>query len=400
MALNPGFEKMLIVDSDTFDREEISIRKTFSSLINELTNRRDQLLVELHKLRDKYLSSEETRKNDLKQLDQIIKQREQESIKSIKENLIVSIHKDNIKDLKEGREKLKQPIPILNPPHFDTSQVEELSQQIRKFGSLEKDYNPYATKLMPIESLGKKGTGSEEVGYPYGVVTDEEGNIFIADSQNHRIQLMNLKGQFIGEFGKGEISWPHSLALYQGWLFATDYDRHKVIRIQIQNFQVECKSESDLKLSFPSGIAVDEKEVFVADCSNNRIVVLSLDLKYARELGKDQLKAPRGVQVNMDKLFIADNSKSNNIHVFSKSGELLKNMIILGNGTSTIFLCFDWLNHILVSDWSGKKIEIYTSEGELVHVIECDYKPTGIAVFPQDNRIICCDYTNHTINMY
>ena len=353
----------------------------------------DQLLVELHEMSANYFSKEETRQKQMKDLDQLIAKIQEASLE---QNLIVDLQKQQIQKMKNEKGQFQQPTPIPFP-HFDTSLLEDLLQQIEKFGSLQDVAPIYRTKVHPIRSIGKKGKGRVELSGPRGVAIDGKGTIFIADMWNSRIQLVNLKGQFIKEFGKEELIWPHSIALYNDWLFVTDLDLNKVLKYTTQNYKLECKSE--LELDYPFGITVDNNEVFVADYNNNRIVMLSLNLKFIRELGNEKLVKPQDVKVNNNKVFVADNSEHHNIHVFSKLGDLLNSIISLRGGTGDIFLCLDKFNNILISDWSGKIIQIYTLEGLLIHSIECDYKPTGIAV-TQDNIIICADWSSDKLNLY
>ena len=353
----------------------------------------DQLLVELHEMSANYFSKEETRQKQIKDLDQLIVKIQEATIE---QNLIVDLQKQHIEKAKEKKEEFQQPTPI-PLPHLDTPLLEDLLQKIEKFGSLQDVAPIYRTKVHPIRSIGKYGKGRVELNGPYGVAIDGKGNIFIADMWNSRIQLVSLESQFIREFGKKELSWPYSIALYDDWLFVTDLDLHKVLKYKRQNYKLECKSE--LKFNRPLGITVDNNEVFVADCCNNRIVVLSLDLKFIRELGNKKLVDPQDVKVNNNKVFVADNSEHHNVHVFTKLGDLLNSIISLRGGTDDIFLCLDKFNNILISDWSGKMIQIYTLEGLLIHSIECHYFPTGIAV-TQDNIIICVDYSNNKLNLY
>ena len=283
------------------------------------------------------------------------------------------------------------------PPRFDTSHLDELRDQIERFGEQDKSTQIYTSKLGPFTSIGKKGRGKVELVDPRGVAIDGKGNIFIADKGNSRFQVVSLEGQFIEEFGKGELSEPYSIALYNDWLFATDCNLHKVLKYKTQNYKLEC--ESKLKLHRPFGITVDNNEVFVADCLNNRIVVLNLDLKFIRAIGNKKLVKPRDVKVKNNKMFVADNSEHHNIHVFSKSGYFLNSIINLRDGASFIFLCLDKFNNILISDCLGKIIQIYTLEGLLIHSIKCDYCPKGIAV-TQDNIIICVEFFNGKLNLY
>ena len=361
--------------------------------MKKLEERRDQLLVELHEMSANYFSKEETRQKQMKDLDQLIAKIQDATIE---QNRIVNIQEGYIEKVKKEKEEFQQPTPIPFP-HFDASLLEDLLQKIEKFGSLQDVAPIYRTKVHPIRSIGKQGKGRVELDSPCGVAIDGKGNIFVADMSNSRIQLVSLEGQFIKEIGKGELGRPYSIALYNDWLFVTDFQLNKVIKYKRQNYKLECKSE--LELNHPYGITVDNNEVFVADCWNNRIVVLSLDLKLIRELGNKKLVNPHDVKVNNNKVFVADSSEHHNVHVFSKLGDLLNSIINLRGGTVSIFLCLDKFNNILISDCSSKIIQIYTLEGLLIHSIECDYKPTGIAV-TQDNIIICVDFSNHKLNLY
>ena len=379
--------------SNPFERAELLIKSTFKSLMKKLEEKRDQLLVELHEMSANYFSKEETRQKQMKDLDQLIAKIQEATIE---QNLIVDLQEQEIQKMQKRKEKFQQPTPI-PLPHFDTSLLEDLLQKIERFGSLQDVAPIYRTKVHPIRSIGKEGKGRVELDHPRGVAIDGKGNIFIADTGNGRIQLVSLEGQFIGEFGKKELGIPYSIALYNDWLLVTDLDLSKVLKYKTQNYKLECKSE--LKLNMSLGITVDNNEVFVADCNNNRIVVLSLDLKLIRELGNKKLVNPHDVKVNNNKVFVADSSKHHNIHVFSKLGDLLNSIINLRGRTGSIFLCLDKFNNILISDCLGKIIQIYTSEGLLIHSIECDYGPMGVAV-TQDNIIICVDFSNAKLNLY
>ena len=379
--------------SNPFLRAEFLINSTFNSLIKKLEARRDQLLVELHEMSSNYFGKEETRQKQIKDLDKLIRKIQEATIE---QNLIVDLQDGYIEKVKKEKENFQEPthIPL---PHLDTSLLGDLLQNIEKFGSLQDLALTYRTKVHPIRSIGKYGKGTVELCDPHGIAIDGKGNIFIADTSNSRIQLVSLEGHFIREFGKRELNSPVSIALYNHWLFVTDRHLHKVLKYKTQNYNLECKSQ--LELDWPKGITVENDEVFVADCYNNRIVVLSLDLTFIRELGNKKLVNPQDVKINNNKLFVADNSKHHNVHVFSKLGHLLNSFISLRGGTDYIFLCFDKFNNILISDSSGKVIQIYTLKGLLIHSIKCDHYLNGIAV-TQDNIIICVDYSTNRINFY
>ena len=129
----------------------------------------------------------------------------------------------------------------------------------------------------------------------------------------------------------------------------------------------------------------------MADCYNNRIAVLNLELKLVREIGEGNLEFPRDVKINNNNIFVADKNMINNIHIFTKSGDKIKSFIKLDKGTGDIYFCFDLNNNIIVSDSANKSIQIFTIAGELIHKIVCESIPTGIAVDNNNNIICVCD---------
>ena len=168
-------------------------------------------------------------------------------------------------------------------------------------------------------------------------------------------------------------------------MFASDCYHNAVFKFQITNNKYVCQSAKG-ELNNPHGITVDTNgEVLVADCGNNRIAILNSELKLVRKIGKDQLC---DVKINKNNIFVADNNEIKNIHIFTKSGDIIRSFIKLDNGIFPISFCFDLYNNIIVSDSRSKSIQIYTINGELIHKIVCNSYPTGIAV-DNNNNIIC-----------
>src|SRR5262249_12650224 len=70
-----------------------------------------------------------------------------------------------------------------------------------------------ATVLKRMESQGSSKEG-EFASYLYGTSVDIDGNIYVCDSYNHRIQVFDSQGKFLWMFGKhgrgnGELSHPY-----------------------------------------------------------------------------------------------------------------------------------------------------------------------------------------------
>ena len=56
-----------------------------------------------------------------------------------------------------------------------------------------------------MSQCGKAGSGEGEFNKPWGIALDKDGNIYVADWKNHRVQKLSPKGKFlmsIGRYGK------------------------------------------------------------------------------------------------------------------------------------------------------------------------------------------------------
>ena len=94
------------------------------------------------------------------------------------------------------------------------------------------------------------------------------------------------------------------------------------------------------------------------------------------------------MKINKNNIFVADINEINNIHIFTKSCDIIRSFIKLDKGTGLIHFCFDLYNNIIVSVYWNNSIQIYTINGELIRKIVCESYPSGIAV-DNNNNIIC-----------
>lgn len=110
-----------------------------------------------------------------------------------------------------------------------------------------------------------------------------DGNLYVADACNHRIQVFTTDGKLVRHFGspgsgKGEMSYPYDVAFPLGeakHLYVIEYGNQRV-----QKFTLEGKSlgtwggpgRTPGRLSTPWALAVDRQgRVHVVDSDNHRI---------------------------------------------------------------------------------------------------------------------------------
>lgn len=72
------------------------------------------------------------------------------------------------------------------------------------------------------------------------IAVDKEGNVFVADFYNHRIQKFTSDGTFLAAFGKegtgpGEFQYPLAVTVADdGTVFVTDFGNNRVQKWQPQ----------------------------------------------------------------------------------------------------------------------------------------------------------------------
>ena len=82
--------------------------------------------------------------------------------------------------------------------------------------------------------IGRPGIGKGCFGNPRGLALDNGGNILVADTANHRIQVLTLKGEYIDSLGRlgsspGCLDSPYAVAVNRlGHVIIADTGNHRV----------------------------------------------------------------------------------------------------------------------------------------------------------------------------
>jgi CSLREA domain-containing protein len=130
-----------------------------------------------------------------------------------------------------------------------------------------------------ITQWGGLGSGDGKFNTPSAVDVGSEGTVFVADTGNHRIQSFTSQGTFISTLGSqgtqdGEFSSPQGVA-FNGWV--ADTNNHRLQRLgafsggalTFNNFiKFGSQGNGDGQFNSPQGLAASG---FVADTLNHRI---------------------------------------------------------------------------------------------------------------------------------
>jgi trimeric autotransporter adhesin len=111
---------------------------------------------------------------------------------------------------------------------------------------------------------GRKATNAE-LNYPTGITTDASGNVYIADTENHRVRVVNLQTTAITVAG---------MRINPGTINTIAGNGAPCLRST--NPCGDGGNARSANLKFPQGVAVDSQgNVFIADAGDHRIRVVS-----------------------------------------------------------------------------------------------------------------------------
>lgn len=76
--------------------------------------------------------------------------------------------------------------------------------------------NVFDTGGQELLSFGESGSGNGQFSPPEGVAVDSQGNIYITDRDNHRVQKFDSNGTYLSQFGSqpGELQMPSAVVLH------------------------------------------------------------------------------------------------------------------------------------------------------------------------------------------
>jgi len=128
--------------------------------------------------------------------------------------------------------------------------------------------------------VGKEGPGAGEFAFPNAIVVDSQGRIFVADSNNVRVQVFEQDGGYLGTFGRGELALPRGMVIDDlSRLYVVDTFGHEVRVYDISKgvnplFTFGSAGPGDGEFYYPNGIAIDRTDrLYVTDRENGRVQV-------------------------------------------------------------------------------------------------------------------------------
>ena len=224
-------------------------------------------------------------------------------------------------------------------------------------------------------SFGSSGTGNGQLNKPSRVAVDSEGNLWVTDELNNRVQHFSPEGKYLGQFGSkgsgnGQFSSPVGIAIdSSGNLWVADYFNNRV-----QHFSPEGKYLGQFGVTeTPRDIAIDpEGNLWIATVGGY-VQHFSPEGKYLGQFGSSgtgngQFKSPRGIAIDPEGHIWVVDGKGHRVQEFSSKGEYLGQFGSSGSGAGQFGslvegIAIDPSGNLWIVDKSNNRVQKWSRQG-------------------------------------
>ncbi|KAH9503123.1 hypothetical protein Btru_070000 [Bulinus truncatus] len=235
-----------------------------------------------------------------------------------------------------------------------------------------------------IKKVGRKGRGRGQFHMPCGVTTTRSGDVIVADTENHRIQIFNPEGVFKFKFGeKGskptQLCYPMGVAVTSTDDIVITDSVNAAIKIFTLDGMLKNCFVHTTDVEFPHGVCVTlDDDIIVTDICKHCVVVLTATGSVSHSFGgygdgPRQFDHPYCVTTNSSKQIIVSDTGNNSVKIFHFQGRLLRCFSSLDfrlppeHFVSLYGLCSDSDDNTLVVCNTG--VYIVTKNGRLWEVL-------------------------------
>lgn len=247
----------------------------------------------------------------------------------------------------------------------------------------------YAGRIAPLSLVaqwGVTGRAPAQFATPRGIALDDQGNVYVADTLNHRIQKFDRTGKLLTAWGTdgsgdGQFKEPMGVALdRQGNVYVADTWNHRVQKFEstgkfITKFGAAGTGPSQPGFWGPRAVALDAQgNVYVVDTGNKRIQKFESNGAFIASIGAagsgaGQLNEPVGLAVNPSgEIFVAD-TNNRRIQKFDASGAPVAQWPV-GGWQSDVrtepYLALDREGNVYVTDPPNARFIKFSPGGEVL----------------------------------
>jgi len=186
--------------------------------------------------------------------------------------------------------------------------------------------------LAPVAVWGSEGSGKGQFKEPRALAVNAQGEVYVVDKGNHRIQKLDANGAVVATWGgegnaPGQFKDPHGIAIGpDGSVYVADTWNHRIQKFDTAGTFLKQWNATDQSFWGPRSVAVSASgNVYVADTGNKRIVYfnqegIQIDTWGGDGSGPGQFIEPVGVAVNENGEVIVADTGNRRLQFFLDDG--------------------------------------------------------------------------------
>ena len=245
-------------------------------------------------------------------------------------------------------------------------------------------------------TIGRNAAAGNGFSQPMDVALAPGGVIYVLSrgqegaggvvAPNKRIGKVTIDEKFLGDFGRGGLTWPSSLAVDKdGNLYCSDEHENKVMVYDSDGQEIGHWGEAGAnegQLDAPTGLAFDsDNNLYISDAGNHRVQKFTKDGQFLSTFGEEgtehgQFNRPWGNTVDKDGDVYVVDWGNDRVQKFSPDGEFkLEFGAASGPGGELDHpagVAVDSEGDVYVSDWGNRRVQIYDSEGGTITALYGD----------------------------
>jgi uncharacterized protein (TIGR03663 family) len=242
----------------------------------------------------------------------------------------------------------------------------------------------------PSLSVGSAGTGDAQFASPRDVAVAANGDVYVSDSGNNRIEVFDSQGQFKFAWGamgsgSGQFNEPWGLAIApNGDVYVADTWNHRVQVFDAQGiyksefgFFVDTRNDAEASpggFYGPRGIAIDDEgNIFVTDTGNKRVQEFAADGTFVAMFGSEgsdpgQFREPVGITRDGEGNFYVADTWNHRVQVFDAQFQYVREWAVDSwQGESLAnkpYITADDL-YVYATDPEGYRVLVFDKQGNI-----------------------------------
>jgi len=237
------------------------------------------------------------------------------------------------------------------------------------------------------------GNGQGQFSSPHGLAVAPDGSLYVADSNNHRVQKFDASGKFLLAFGSfsgpnnpnpptGTFNEPWGIAVGpDGSVYVADTWNHRIQKFDSSgNFLKAWGTAGQTDIGGQGGIFWGPRDVaigkdgrvYVSDTGNKRVQVFTADGEFVTQFGglgveAGRLDEPVGLAIAPDGNLVVADTWNQRVQVFSPEGKPVRQWQINGwldqSVTNKPYVAVDKDGNVYTTDPTGFRVLIFAPDG-------------------------------------